>query len=280
MLNQGNLISGNAGAGVQISSSGKIPDAGADNLVQQNRIGTNLQDDRLGECGRRDHPERFRQPDRRGRSDAAEHHLRQYRGGRVDPGHHHRRQPGQGNYIGTQVNAAAALGNGGAGVSIADRPSGGTAVGDIIGGQAAGAGNLISGNGGDGVQITAASTTANQVQGNYIGTDVAGTAALGNAANGVEIASAGNTVGGAAAAGSVLPGVGSLTTAFAGNLISGNEQNGILLSGTGNNVQENFIGADATARPPSATLPPASPSPAHPTSSAESTRSTATSPPT
>ena len=247
VLNQGNLISGNAGAGVQISSSGKIPDAGADNLVQQNRIGTNLQ----GTIALANAAGVTIQSGSGNQIGGADPNARNIISGNTGAGVSIQGTTTagnlvQGNYIGTQVNAAAALGNGGAGVSIGDRPSGGTAVGDIIGGQAAGAGNLISGNGGDGVQITAASTTANQVQGNYIGTDVAGTAALGNAANGVEIASAGNTVGGAAAAGSVLPGVGSLTTAFAGNLISGNEQNGILLSGTGNNVQENFIGADAT----------------------------------
>ena len=160
VANQGNLISGNAGAGVQISSSGKIPAAGADNLVQQNRIGTNL-------------PGTIALPNAAGvtiqsgsgnQIGGVNPNARNIISGNTGAGVSIQGTTTagnlvQGNYIGTQANGAAALGNGGAGVSIGDRPSGGTAVGDIIGGQAAGAGNLISGNGGDGVQITSSSTS-------------------------------------------------------------------------------------------------------------------------
>src|SRR5205809_566739 len=52
-----------------------------------------------------------------------------------------------GNLIGTTAAGTAALGNGGAGVSIS-----GGAFGNTIGGAAAGAGNVISGNAGHGVQ--------------------------------------------------------------------------------------------------------------------------------
>src|SRR5207249_2946120 len=69
---------------------------------------------------------------------------------------------------------------------------------------------------------------------NFIGTDVSGTAALGNTADGVAIAGAsGNTVGG--------------TTAAARNVIAGNIANGIQISAgaTSNLIAGNFIGTDS-----------------------------------
>ena len=47
--------------------------------------------------------------------------------------------------------------------------------------------NIISGNTGDGVLITGTGTNNNVVAGDFVGTDVTGTAALGNGASGVEI---------------------------------------------------------------------------------------------
>jgi streptogramin lyase len=98
---------------------------------------------------------------------------------------------------------------------------------NTIGGTVSGAGNVIAGNGGNGISL---SIGGNLVAGNRIGTNAAGTAALANA-KGVVIASANNTVGG--------------TTAGAGNLISGNTTNGVELDGSGNLVQGNLIGTDA-----------------------------------
>ena len=46
---------------------------------------------------------------------------------------------------------------------------------------------MISGNTGDGVEITGTGTTGNVVAGNLIGTNAAGEGALGNGYNGVEI---------------------------------------------------------------------------------------------
>ena len=135
----------------------------------------------------------------------------------------------QGNYIGTNVNGTAALGNF-LGVDIYDAP------GNTIGGTAAGAGNVISGNNSDGVQIKGSGATGNQVQGNYIGTDVNGTAKVGNVGDGVHIEEApGNTIGG--------------TVAGAANVISGNYSEGVELYGsgaTGNQVLGNFIGTDVS----------------------------------
>ena len=85
----------------------------------------------------------------------------------------------QGNLIGTDVTGTKALGNGSGGV-LAISPNL-TAGNVIVGGPEAGAGNVISGNGGFGVR-----SRNGVVQGNFIGTDVTGTLALGNN-DGVEI---------------------------------------------------------------------------------------------
>ncbi len=105
---------------------------------------------------------------------------------------------------------------------------------NTIGGPAAGDGNLISGNAGDGVEITGSGTTGNLVAGNFIGTDVSGTVAAGNG-TGVEIASGGanNTIGG--------------TTAAARNVISANAYSGVEIDDANDNVVEgDFIGTDVT----------------------------------
>src|SRR5207237_8567167 len=106
---------------------------------------------------------------------------------------------------------------------------------NTIGGSAAGARNVISGNTNDGLHLSDPATTSNTVAGNYIGTNAAGTAALGNNV-GVYLSNSThhNTIGG--------------TAAGAGNVISGNRIDGIQLldPGTSNNtVAGNFIGLNA-----------------------------------
>ncbi len=136
----------------------------------------------------------------------------------------------QGNYIGTDINGTADLGNTQSGVQID-----GGAASNTIGGTTVAARNIISGNNGYGVRLqTFGTTTNNNVQGNYIGTDVNGTAAIGNSLSGVQVNATGNTIGG--------------TVAGAGNLISGNVQHGVLIQGgsnVANNVQGNLIGTSA-----------------------------------
>jgi hypothetical protein len=133
-----------------------------------------------------------------------------------------------GNYIG--VNAAGSTAHRNVwGVLIASG-----AKNNIIGGAAAGARNLISGNR-FGVQLEDSATTGNQVLGNFIGVNAAGDAALGNE-SGVVIGfgAQNNFVGG--------------ETPGAGNLISGNTA-GVDIGdpGTdGNRVLGNRIGTDAT----------------------------------
>ncbi len=135
----------------------------------------------------------------------------------------------QGNYIGTNVAGTAAIPNI-YGVYLLTG-----ATNNTIGGTAAGARNVISGNTNNGVVIHGAATTGNIVQGNYIGTDAAGTAALANGNSGLYVfgAAANNTIGG--------------TAAGAGNLISGNTTQGILIEGsgtTGNPILSNSIYAN------------------------------------
>lgn len=134
----------------------------------------------------------------------------------------------QGNFIGTDDGGTAALGNAENGVIITNSTD------NAIGGAAAGARNIISGNGFNGVSITGVDATDNLVLGNRIGIDAGGTARLGNGLNGVSIQDApGNTIGG--------PNPG------AGNLISGNSDNGVLITGVdaqNNAVEGNFIGTD------------------------------------
>jgi hypothetical protein len=132
----------------------------------------------------------------------------------------------QGNYIGTDKNGTAAIGGGDGfgGVSVAGN------AGVTIGGASAGARNLISGNGSTGILIS--STAPSMVQGNFIGTNATGVAALGNGGNGgIHIANSdGNIIGGSGA----------------GNVVSGNAPYGILIvSGSSNTVQGNFIGTNA-----------------------------------
>jgi hypothetical protein len=139
----------------------------------------------------------------------------------------------QGNRIGTDITGTQALGNGMWGVSI-------TNSNNTIGGTAAGAGNLISGNGSGGIVMGTITAHGNEVQGNLIGTDISGTAALGNDGAGIAlgIGSTNNTIGG--------------TTAAAANVISANSGSGVLILGvvnlitTSNLVEGNFIGTDAS----------------------------------
>src|SRR5207237_6918773 len=101
---------------------------------------------------------------------------------------------------------------------------------NVIGGTSAGAGNVISGNDLDGLTIAAAT---NQIIGNLIGTDLAGTTARGNSRNGIRVGFLGHLIGG--------------NTPKAGNVISGNGAQGIELRfATGALVLGNRIGTDVS----------------------------------
>jgi hypothetical protein len=109
---------------------------------------------------------------------------------------------------------------------------------NTIGGMNAGERNVISGNGGDGVEISGGANQ-NTVIGNYIGTDKNGTEKLENTGYGVRIEdSATNTIGGNAP----TDANGVITTPA--NVISGNTAGGVLLfnNAAQNTLQGNFIG--------------------------------------
>ena len=126
----------------------------------------------------------------------------------------------QGNKVGTNAAGTAALANHG-GILV-------TGADNVIGGLAANAANLVSGNSFDGVELLAPAT-GNRVQANLVGTDAAGTMPLPNAGDGISVFGANdNTIGG------LLPGV--------GNVIAFNGGGGVVIdSGTGNTITRNSI---------------------------------------
>jgi hypothetical protein len=129
------------------------------------------------------------------------------------------------NRIGTTADGTAALGNGGNGVVV-------EALAEIIGGVVPNSGNVISGNGGDGVRLTVgAAGTA--VIGNLIGVNSAGDQALGNLGSGVSVVAPNCIIG--------------LTSVGAGNVISGNGGDGVTILGASNGrIWHNLIGTDVT----------------------------------
>jgi hypothetical protein len=126
----------------------------------------------------------------------------------------------QGNKIGTNAAGTGALANLG-GMRV-------TGSNNVIGGVAANAGNLVSGNLFYGMTLDAPAA-GNRVQGNLVGTDAAGVVALPNAGDGIRVIGGNdNTIGG------LLPGV--------GNVVAFNDGNGVEVdSGTGNTVTRNSI---------------------------------------
>jgi len=137
----------------------------------------------------------------------------------------------RGNLIGTDKDGNTDLGN------VADGVILGSGTASIIGGTTPSDRNVISGNNGSGIVLYVAGVT---VQGNYIGTDITGTNALGNSGEGIRLVRENTTIGGTSG---TTPG-GNCTGAC--NLISGNGLNGIVSSGNNNIVLGNYIGTDVT----------------------------------
>ncbi|MEZ5596734.1 MAG: LamG-like jellyroll fold domain-containing protein [Pseudomonadales bacterium] len=141
-----------------------------------------------------------------------------------------------GNYVGTSVDGILARANN-TGIQISNSASGNT-----IGGGTAGERNILSGNTTYGLRIVSAGTDNNVVQGNYIGLNAAGTAALSNGSFGlvIDLGASGTVIGG--------------TNPDEGNVISGNTgttgsayRGGLYLYGSNTTVQGNIIGMDPTA---------------------------------
>ncbi len=131
-----------------------------------------------------------------------------------------------GNYIGTNAQGTAAVGNSGDGVAI--QLDGGVtpSTNTTVGGTSTAERNVISGNAANSAQglanvrIRGAGTTGSVLVGNYIGTDYTGAVALANPRDGIVIdeGALNNTIGGAVSG--------------AGNVISGSTNNGIRVQGT------------------------------------------------
>ena len=129
----------------------------------------------------------------------------------------------QGNLFGTNVSGTVRLGNTQDGIIITFGARDAT-----IGGTTTAARNIISGSGFSGIAIVgtgADSTQGHRILGNYIGTNITGTADFGSSLAGIYVKdSPKNIIGGSA------PG--------AGNIISGNDDHGVFLdlSGTTNTL--------------------------------------------
>jgi uncharacterized repeat protein (TIGR01451 family) len=155
----------------------------------------------------------------------------------------------QGNYFGVAPSGMVALGGNGQGnIVVTSGVAGevtGPATGNLIGGTAPGARNVIS-SGGAGIIFggdQASLTSGNLVQGNYIGTDAngAGNGTFSNNGPGVLLDSGKGTDPGAKA--NTIGG----DTAAARNVISGNNSGVLVAAGAKDNVvRGNFIGTDAT----------------------------------
>jgi hypothetical protein len=117
-----------------------------------------------------------------------------------------------GNLIGTDATGTNALPNGGWGIGLWSGASS-----NVIGGTTAGARNVISGTTGYGYGIAIGGANSNVVEGNYIGTDISGKAAIPNGFVGIALegGSVGNSVGG--------------TGAGQGNLIAFNNGAGVVM---------------------------------------------------
>jgi hypothetical protein len=134
----------------------------------------------------------------------------------------------KGNYIGVDVTGSLRRANTrGVSISSSNNLVGGTTVADR---------NVISGSTFDNISISASAPngTNNQVKGNYIGTNAAGTGAITTGGFGISIGNAPNTD-------NIIGG----TEPGAGNLISGTGQFGIETHGARTIIQGNRIGTNA-----------------------------------
>jgi hypothetical protein len=239
-LGDGNVISGNGYRGMSIIGSSATPAGSV--LVQGNLIGTDATGTKpLGNA--RDGISLSSRPNVIiGGSDEGARNVISSNG---QSGSTNNRDNGitltrstaliQGNYIGTDITGTRDLGNAKHGIAVQDSSN------IRVGGDTAGAGNLISGNGGYGIAFGYFSgeagnpmTSGGIVQGNHIGTDITGAAQIGNGLGGVYFSNE-----------SILFQVGG-STSGSRNVISGNYGPGISAAGGKSNVTGNYIGLNAS----------------------------------
>ncbi|MFM2404785.1 MAG: hypothetical protein RL223_2665, partial [Pseudomonadota bacterium] len=134
-----------------------------------------------------------------------------------------------GNWIGLSTAGSSTVANLEDGVRLENG-----ATGNTVGGTAGSGGNVISGNGRDGVRIDGETTDGNTVNGNWIGTNAAGTASLGQGGHGIRVQGGADSTR-----------IGGVATG-AGNWIASPGLAGIAVDGasTGTTIQGNRIGTD------------------------------------
>jgi len=139
-----------------------------------------------------------------------------------------------GNRIGTDATGRLAITNFGVGVYLIECSR------NWIGGTEPGAMNLVSGNHSEGIALGGSRCVGNVIQGNFVGTDIAGRSSIANFYNGINIGGARSNLLGGSIVG-------------AGNLISGNRGAGVHSfdnNTLGNVILGNLIGVDVTALGP------------------------------
>jgi len=213
---QGNVVSGNRGAGIRVQSLA-LGDASG-NLILGNRIGT----DALGASAIGNGLDGVTFVGATG-GRIVENLISGNLGAGVALTGRSSGNVVLGNVVGLTADGLAVLANAKDGVLVDD------STGDRIGGLTPEEGNLISGNRGNGVRALN-DASGLLIQGNRIGTDATGTLALGNQQDGVTLASSGVTVGGPSTeAGNIIAynGVG---TTGAGVQLVGRVRNDTILS--------------------------------------------------
>jgi len=139
-----------------------------------------------------------------------------------------------GNLVGVNAAGTASLGATRDGIHV-------NASFNRIGGTTPQERNIISGNSGNGIKVGWRNTRDVVIMGNYIGTDVTGTTALGNAQHGITMTE-----------GTYHSFIGGVTEGER-NVIGGNQGKGVFLQGTGvrfNSVVGNYIGTDTSGASP------------------------------
>ena len=130
-----------------------------------------------------------------------------------------------GNYIGTDITGSTIVGNTFDGIRIENG-----AINNTVGGATSAHGNVITGNGQDGVQINGENSDGNTIQNNLIGTVADQSSAPGNGGDGIYISG------------------GADNTLVLDNHIAGNTWIGVEIDGdtSGSIIQGNIIGTDTT----------------------------------
>lgn len=219
---EGNIISGNAGPGIQIQGESSCRTA-----IQGNRIGTTADAlDGLGNDGAGIEVTGGCRTEIGGNRAGRGNVISSNAGVGIEiGGATASRNEVLGNLIGTDLTGLGDLANGSHGIAVLN-----SASETQIGGASGEARNVISGNVGSGVHLDTARDTV--LEGNHIGSGANGAIDLGNGSFGISIVTSTDTqIGG--------------PPSEAGNVISGNQLSGIAItSSSGTVVQGNVIGSD------------------------------------